>query len=598
MNFLAELNAEQQKAVYTTEGPVIINAGPGTGKTKTLTYRIAYLILEKKVKPENIIALTFTQKAAAEMKNRVNIYLKGHMPYIHTFHSFCHSIQQDCGRNYSIISDKEREDVLHILKKRYDRDEFIHKLSIKDLSLLISRYKNDSLLEQFNDCLEEFIHNYNETLTKNNFIDYDDLLLHTYNLLKNNNELKNNLVSKYSYIHVDEFQDTNAIQYLIIKSILNKQNNIFVIGDPKQSIYSFRGARPEIMEQIKIDFPRHTNITLHINYRSSTEINRITSTLFPNEQPLIPATSYAGKAVLIKTLNEYSEADLIIRMICEKVGGIDLLQSGDLGTASGNEASFADFAVLYRTHYSKRTLELKLNKANIPYQIIGEDSPFKEKEIMFIILCLRYAFYKEKIFLEQLLSSRILKSLQQKVELEKYLESVSDEKLDNIYKNIILISKVKEGNSRLEKNKAVNFFDSIIFQFNKYNNSLERCIKYLEYLEDNEYYDMASDKVVLMTMHASKGLEFPYVYIAQFEEGNIPHNRKDSNIEEEKRLLYVAMARAKRELYITYTKTRQKRSVSISRFYSYLNTHIEQNEDEDMKKIIKRIQKKNQLSLF
>lgn len=412
------LNSHQQHIIENGDGVVIIKAGPGTGKTKTLASRIAYLIKEKNVHPENILILTFTKRAAAEMQSRLSLILNS--PTITTFHSWA----------FDFLSSK------------------IGEIKIEK-----------------------------ET-------DFDKLILDTYQYLIEHPEECQALQEKYQYILIDEFQDTNDIQYQIIKLILKENPNLFIIGDPHQSIYGFRDAKPAVFETLKFDFPQSKEETFEINYRSKKHLVEISNQLFPGTK-LMANTKELGQAALIKTLNEYAEAEWIVRFINSKIGGTSLLAAEQ----NNEPVTFADFAVIYRTHNLSHILEKKLGESGMPYQIIKEDTPV-------------------------------------------------------------------EG-----------------------------------------------DHIKLLSMHAAKGLEFKYVFICGFEEGLIPYVIKDTDLEEEKRLLYVGMTRAKEELYLLSANKRHGNVKKISRFRKLINhPAFKEIEDENTEKIKQRIAKsklqKSQISLF
>lgn len=480
--YFSGLNLEQRKIVETGDGVVIVNAGPGTGKTKTLISRVAYLILIKKILPENILTLTFTNRAGAEMRDRLQVLLeKKQLPFITTFHGFAYSILLALGKEIKLISEEEQKAVA----KEIIRENRL-KISARDFLAKVTRFKNQ--IDEKNKEIKKITDSYNKKLYGLALMDFDDLLLELFQLLKSDLVFRKKLKKQYKYILIDEFQDTNNLQYQIIRLILNKRPNLFVIGDPLQSIYSFRGASIEIFKKLKKDFSEAKEEALLINYRSLQNLVEISNCLFPNQINLVASQKHLGKVGLIKTLNEYSEADWIINFISEKVGGTNLLNSCQIKTP----VCFSDFAVIYRTHYFSRTLQNKFKEEVLPYEIVKEDS-------------------------------------------------------------------VVEG-----------------------------------------------DHIKLLSMHAAKGLEFKYVFICGFEENLIPYQRysqKLEDLEEETRLLYVAMTRAKEELYLFYTQKREGKKTEISRYKKLLNhPGFLELEDEATEKILKNRErlklKKSQLGLF
>ncbi|KKR79998.1 MAG: hypothetical protein UU73_C0001G0293 [Candidatus Daviesbacteria bacterium GW2011_GWA1_41_61] len=471
MDFL-DLNDQQRKIVEQGDGVVMVKAGPGTGKTKTLISRVAYLILEKHINPANILTLTFTQRAALEMKERLNLILGSNLPTITTFHGLAFNFLTGLVGEIKIISEEDQET---LLKKVAGKSKV--KISPRALSVIISQHKSTTNPSKKDSEMERLIVDYNKALNQQQLLDFDDLLMQMYKSLEEKNDKRRQLKNLYQYILIDEFQDTNDLQYQIIKMILKDSPNLFVIGDPFQSIYGFRGASAEVFKTLKDDFSAVCEETLGINYRSHSNVVQISNLLFPQSLTLQPASKKGGKVSLVKTLNEYSEADWVIRFISDKIGGTDLLKAQHLVT----QVNFSDFAVVFRAHHLSGVLRKQFEESGMPYQIVKEDTPV-------------------------------------------------------------------EG-----------------------------------------------DHIKLLSMHAAKGLEFKFVFICGFEEGLIPYIKNEADLEEEKRLLYVAMTRAKEELYLLYAKKRQKKPNQVSRFKTLLeHPNFLEVEDEAITKIIK----KSQISLF
>lgn len=623
------LNSNQLQAI-THDGTVMVIAGPGTGKTKTLTAKIEYLIDTKNINPQEILALTFTQKAAAEMKERLGD-LK-FLPYISTFHALAFDILKNIHESIEIITEKEKEELLQQISKKNK----ISNRESKNLALFISQFKNN-----LNEESLAIISEYNQLLKEKNLIDYDDLLFKLYELLKENNEKVVPYKNKFTHILVDEFQDTNNLQYQIIKLLL-KNNNLFVIGDPFQSIYSFRGATEEIVGIFKTDFPQSTCISLDTNYRSCREIIQASSALFPKKTILKANTDGTGEVAAIKTINEYTEGEYIVEMINKKIGGTDLLKAGAIQEEK-RETRFSDFAVIYRTHAIGRIIEQTFINSGIPYQIVGGITIYEQPEVVFISNLLQYINQKDSSYLKDLLYSPIISlNLKSKLKISRLfsenkkqiltiLEHSIDQYIDS-RKDIHMISTivdwlkdivVKAKNSKLiplihiimeysllteyiaqkkSKDNYVRAFISTITQFNDKKNSIIQCCNYLKYLKEYEFYDPNCDKVTLLTLHAAKGLEFKYVFICGFEDGIIPFDRNNIDIEEEKRLLYVGMTRAKEGLYLLTALERNKKVSVISRFYSEMSEKLTILEDEAIIKQTKQIkkwkEKKSQLKLF
>ncbi len=625
MNLLEGLNREQQKAVET-DGPTIIIAGPGTGKTKTLTARIVYLIQHKHIKPEDILALTFTKKAATEMKERLHFLEE--LPCVGTFHSLALQTIKNRADGISIIPDTEYQEVLQLLYKMQTNKEGSNK-DIKALSLYISNYKNN-----IQSGPDVFIDEYNRLLQERNYIDYDDLLLKSYQYLQQDAVSK-----KFQYVLVDEFQDTNNLQYQMIKLIL-EGDNLFVIGDPYQSIYSFRGANEDILHQLEEDFPTAKRITLQMNYRSPPEVIRSSVSLFPNKIMLTPFLTEKGEVQHITTLNEFTEAEWIVDAINTKIGGTDLIQAGNLQVENKREICFKDFAVIYRTHAFSRVLEEKFINSGIPYQIVGGNSLYEKPEVAFVIAVIQYIYKPSAENLHQILISPVLglsKRSKQRVshmfyhehdrfidefkmykgesilemkdikmvstfihDVDEITEDIHSNMINDVIHTIVVLNVLQEYIKDKEtKARNVKQLQSLITQFD----SLEKIYTYLTYLQEHEFYDPSVDKVALLTMHAAKGLEFGYVFIPGFEDGIIPFIKKGEleNVEEERRLLYVAMTRAKKGLYLMTSRKRNHKGVKQSRFHDKIRDILDI-EDEVIAKREKQIkkwkEKKSQMTLF
>jgi superfamily I DNA/RNA helicase len=444
-----ELNEEQKQAVVCKNSAIAIIAGPGTGKTKTLVARLEYLLVHKKIPASQILALTFTKKAAAEIQDRLLVREK---PFVGTFHALALYLLQI---KPTIISAEQQR-------------EIVNKKELLQISVCKNTLQETDLVRKYNQKLKDL-----------GLIDYDDLLLSLYGFLKETR-------LKIAHTIVDEFQDTSPIQYEILKSL--RSQNYFIIGDPKQSIYSFRGTDGRIFKQFEKDFNYCVKITLTQNYRSEADIIRLYQSLY--KDVVLKATKRQPAEIFcIETLNEYSEAEWIVNFIKDRAGGLDLRD------ASEATANFSDFAVLYRTHHLSKVLQRKFDESGIPFQVVGSE----------------------------------------------YLT---------------------------DNQQIVNF---------KIN-----CVK-------------------LLTMHASKGLEFEYVFVCGMEEGILP--TKTGDYEEEKRLFYVALSRAKKGLVLTYVQKRNKKSQKRSEFLSELNEDIlPRRIDPHISKIYERIKKarrkKAQMALF
>jgi len=634
---LSYLNQEQKQAVINTDGPMIIIAGPGTGKTKTLIAKILYLITEKQIRPENILALTFTKKAAKEIFNRiVDVYSIQPYPHVATFHSLSYEIVAQKIKDIKIISDNDRRKIVREILKDFNEYKG---LNIREVELLISNQKIEHVENVF-------LNVYQQKLAEKNLLDYEDLLIQALNVIGNGQSCQStitNVINTPQYILVDEFQDTNNIQYDLVKKILGKNKNITIIGDPIQSIYGFRGARELAFDMFKKDFPDAKEIELKINYRSAPNIIKISSKLFPERFQIPHIVNLPGIVQLITTLNEYTQANWIIDKITQIIGGINLNQASDFrGYDEDTKADFRDFAVIYRINDLNRVLEKKLVDNGLPFQVVGGKSIYEKNEVEFIINVLK--FLKEKsdqIYLE-LLDSQIIKipreiidrlnsfqknknvsvfDLTDKLISQKQIKSKKLRSISNILRSLlqyvveeqnfislqniveIIIEKFKiqeifaENESKL---RNINEFKSLILRFNKFplNLALDKFISELSDLEVNDYYDEKANRITLLTMHSAKGLEFKYVFICGFEDGLIPFTRKERcDIEEEKRLFYVAMTRAKQGLFILKTKNKSSRFEPIIKSKELIEI-----EDPVINKINKKIkkqeEKKSQIKMF
>ncbi|OGK34945.1 hypothetical protein A3F59_03790 [Candidatus Roizmanbacteria bacterium RIFCSPHIGHO2_12_FULL_38_13] len=587
------LNPKQQKAVKS-DGVVVIIAGPGTGKTRALTARVEYLLTEKKAGPKEILALTFTKKAAAQMKERL-AHLKS-LPFIGTFHAF--ASQSIPNNNFRIIDQKEQLSILEMLMIKNKKS--LTQKNLKQLLQEISLSKTNRDLHNKN---EVFIL-YNKFLQDSNLLDFDDLLLLLYKTINTNDDFR------FEHVLVDEFQDTNNLQYEIIKKLAS--SHLFIIGDPLQSIYTFRGADSTVFEKIKEDFTGYSKIIFETNYRSTQSIIDTSTKLFAGQTPLESAHKSSGLIQLVHTADEYTEADWIVNKINESIGGTDLLQASDFSKNKNQNLRLSDFAVIYRTHHVGRVLGQRFSQSALPYQVIGGDSPYDQKEISFIIGVLRYIYDKNKEILDSVSRSggsdkKVIKIVSTYYDaLKKLSEKQENDPLSTLIHKIMEIFNLNKKIAQSQsKQRNLQQFINNLSQFEKKKNPLKKVIDYLDYLKEHEYYDPKADKVALMTMHAAKGLEFNTVFICGFEEGLIPLLKKQNqtDLNEEKRLLYVAITRAKQDLYLFYTDSRQHKKVTISRFYELLkNKQLKKIEDAAIEKQKKRkekwLNKKSQMELF
>ncbi len=602
--YLKKLNKEQLEAVIYINGPLLVLAGAGSGKTRVLTYKYAYLVDNLGISPENILAVTFTNKAANEMKERISelIKIKNNFTWISTFHSFgVKFLRRFISRigyneNFVIYDDNDQLSFIKkIIKEELNLDD--KKFSPKQIQYFINTCKNQGLYPDqlninenspFNKNLQIIYSYYQDLMKKNNSLDFGDLLLLTYKILSNYEDIKNFFQSFFKYILVDEYQDTNKIQYKIIKILSAKNKKITVVGDDDQSIYSWRGANIENILYMERDFPNLKIIKLEKNYRSTQIIldaanNIISKNTYRKPKKLWTDKKTGDKIKIKKLIDEYDEARYVVNEI-KKLN------------------DFSNTAILYRTNAQSRVLEDELLKNNIPYIIIGGFKFFDRKEIKDIISYLKiidgsddYINYKRIINTpsrrigEKTFNKIINYSIEKNIKIFEALESFSKKHpgVKSFY-NLISKFRILKGKINISDLTEKLLIESGYFEMlnsldhiereNKIENLQEliNSIKNFENNNDNptltEYLDSISlsssvdidnqeNYLSLMTIHAAKGLEFKNIFIVGFENGLLPHANSFSNpsdLEEERRLCYVAITRAKENLYITYTSHRNK----------------------------------------
>ena len=569
-----ELNDQQREAVELVGEPSLIVAGPGTGKTKTLTARIAHLITSGAAKPGEILALTFTNKAAEEMRSRVAASVDGEVPTITTFHALCYQL---LGGDMQFISSAERTMLIKSLRKSAE----LKSLTTNELALEISRLKNQTV-DTEDKALDALRRAYDAALEERGLCDFDDLLLKTRELLKTEKpELP------YNYILVDEFQDTNTLQYELLQLIRNN-DNVCVIGDPLQSIYGFRGADSTMFDRFAADFPDLKKVYLSVNYRSVPEVVRLTNEIFPDSPKLTAHTEMSGKVTAIEVLNEYSEAARIIDTIEKSIGGSSFLKSHEM-EYDQHEAghTFRDFAVLCRTHHVGKTVQKLLGESGIPFQVVGEGSFYERPAIWATIQLMRY-FINPSVMLESLPALKNFSAIQIKVLLEKIdgTQNVSD------------LAVTIMDTFGLDQADRSQFISGLV-RFDE--QRLAAYVQYVDELMATEFYDPSADAVTLTTIHAAKGLEFTHVFLIGAEEGVLSH--KNADLEEERRLFYVAVSRAKKQLDILRARTRASKPTELSRFVRNIDNTIlpralDENIEAQKRRIAKRTAKRSQGSLF
>lgn len=617
---LDELNDVQKEAVTISDGPVLVIAGAGSGKTKVLTTRIAYLLNEKNVDPRSILAITFTNKAALEMKERVASMLGnvGRIIQISTFHSFGLLIIKEnlekfkLTREFTIL---DSDDTLLIIKKiMKDNDIDVKQYNPKIIKSRISSAKNSMMspmdLEKYSLTeLDEkviFIYQkYEEKLHNNNSLDFDDLLLLPVNLLKNDADLLSKYQERFKYILVDEYQDTNEVQYEFTKLLAKKYKNIYVVGDDNQSIYSFRGSNYRNILNFEKDYKNAKTILLEQNYRSTKNILDAANDIIKNNREKkdkkLWTLNDTGEKVIVKRANdELDEANYVAKEINK------LLQDG---------ASLNDIAVLYRTNAQSRTIEESMLRNSIPYKVVGSFYFYNRKEIKDLISYLRLVYnHKDDASLMRIINSPkrgigdktieniVLKANDLNISMYEAIDSGKELNFKNLIEEITLASektsltelvdmvleksgikkelldeKSVEAEARLEN---LEEFKSITKSYEeKYGIiSLGEFLEQISLVSDVTEYKNLDSVVTLMTVHAAKGLEFKYVFVIGLEEGIFPHNNSflnNSDLEEERRLCYVAVTRAREKLYLIAAKRRMLYGMDsanpISRFINEIS---------------------------
>jgi ATP-dependent DNA helicase UvrD/PcrA len=615
------LNSEQEKAVKTTEGPVLILAGAGSGKTRTLTSRIAYLIKNKKVDPKNILAVTFTNKAAREMKNRVEENLGKNLPglWIGTFHSVCARIMrteaESLGftKNFTIY---DVDDQVRAIKKVISTLTVPQQLyTPKMIQNRLSRVKNqflfpDDLYEMDREGLDEFLPSiyisYQRFLKENNAFDFDDLLLKPIELFDKFPKIRDKYAGKFQYVLVDEYQDTNKAQYLFIKELVKDHQNLCVVGDEDQAIYGWRGADIANILNFQKDFKNASVFKLEENYRSNKYILDAANAIVEHNKERIGKNLWTskkegGRIIVQVTKNDLGEADKIREKIHDEV--------------YTNKRSFKDIAVLYRTNAQSRVIEDQMRRNAISYNLVGGVKFYERKEIKDLTAYLKLIVNQaDSISLKRIINFPLRGVGETTVgKIEKYAEmeqiilfdalgrvdeiaSISPAMSQRVRDFHELISKFIGLSTELSATELAStlasesgimhhyqteydqyesesrvanireFFNSIeeftdYRQKNDQDASLAAFLEEVSLMTDIDNWNSSSNAITLMTLHAAKGLEFPVVFIAGLEMGLLPLQRNSANInelEEERRLLYVGMTRAQEKLYMSYAQSRRK----------------------------------------
>lgn len=624
-DYLSELNDRQKVAVLNTEGPSIIIAGAGSGKTKVLTARIAHILKENKVEPNQILALTFTNKAAAEMRQRIEsvVGTKAKFIWLGTFHSvFVKILRKEASSlgypsHFSIYDSDDSKSLIKQIVKELRLDDKVYKPSIilgrishaknrlitPDVYAINGTYQAEDArmrMPQFSEVFLKYV-NYAK---KSGAMDFDDLLLHTHKLLYANNELSAKYQQKFRYIFIDEFQDTNLVQYSIVKKLAEDHNNICVVGDDAQSIYAFRGADIKNILNFTRDYPNHQIVKLEQNYRSTQHIVHAANGIISyNEAQLkkqVWTKNIVGEPIdIIRAISDMEESYLVVDSILEQ--------------KLSKQLPYRDFAILYRTNNQSRNFEEALRKRNIPYRIVGGISFYQRKEIKDFLAYLRFivnhndaeAFKRIINFPKRGIGSTTIDKIftisdQKQVPIWEIVGNCSGDffrgatalaisrfavfiknaalKLKMEHENAYTIANIIAKESGLLKElyedktvegltryahiqELLNSIKAFVDNPENSDPSLGSFLQEITLITNESQDNLDKDAITLMTIHSSKGLEFRCVYLTGMEEELFPSSMmvgSKIDLEEERRLFYVAVTRAKLKLTLSYALSRYR----------------------------------------
>ncbi len=626
MDYLDSLNDKQKEAVLYTEGPLLIVAGAGAGKTKTLTHRIIHLI-HKGVNPGSILALTFTNKAAKEMKDRVISLLEERVhgadipfessgtPFVSTFHSLGVQIIKEnshligLNKYFTIIDETDALSIIKSIMKERDIDGKLHEP--RKIKSIISKSKGDFItVDKFSADVKSGIQSivatiwrdYEAQLKKEKALDFDDLLLETVLILKKYPGIKQGYQERWKYIHIDEYQDTNEVQYELTKLLVGKDENICVVGDTDQNIYSWRGANIKNMLHFEKDFPRAKIIMLEQNYRSTKNIIEAANSVIEKNIYRVPKILFTenvkGEEISIcEAYDEQSEAMFVASKIDELM----------------KENNPEDIAILYRANFQSRVLEEALLDKQIPYQVLGVKF-FERKEIKDLLAYIHVAYNKESLSdIKRIINipargigkttiaklfSGMVNDLPQatQIKIKKFYELIDDirlyiethkpsESIKYVIEKSGLKRELSHGTSD-EQERLENMMELVTLAI-KYNGipddgGMEKLLEDAALSSDQDTLMHKGKGVRLMTVHASKGLEFKYVFITGLEQDLFPHTKENTRSkednEEERRLFYVAITRAREKLFLSYATLRtifgMKQVNSPSEFIYDIPAHL------------------------
>jgi uncharacterized protein (TIGR00375 family) len=671
IDIFSQLNDEQRRAVEYPGGPLLIVAGPGTGKTLTLTHRIAYLMLKKKVSGDRVLAVTFTNKAAQELRARLKVLIGDTqpLPLVATFHSFCYQILNEQNKNPKDIIDDHHRGVLISEALAYTLKNGC-RVSLKPKQILKNiiaakqqildpdEFEKMDAVDSQKKIISDIYRVYQNMLSIQNLYDYEDLIFHVVRQLETDDKFCNKYRQKYQHVFVDEYQDLNQAQYRIIKALAPAENtlkDLCVIGDPNQAIYGFRGSDVKYFNRFISDYPDTGVINLFRNYRSTKTILNASFQVIKNRRHLSSEVRTYSQIDGAKTISimesssDKTEAQTIAGFIEQQIGGTGY-HSIDTGIAiDANNAfsrSYSDFAVLYRTNDQHRIIEQVFEQAGIPFQTASRDNVLNQKGLPEIISLLkaienRGGYLDIEIVMRLLIPAFGKKALasfkkwcyQNRFNLPCGLRKAaqfpipglkpSRQQMLNEFSRLLSLHREKmsglsvmekllylEKNTKLSgilnsdvKNKEA--FDHLVDVAIHYGSDIVGFLAGIALHTDTDLYAQQAEKVSLMTMHAAKGLEFPVVFITGCEENLIPFKRQNGeqgDFEEERRLFYVAMPRAKDRLYLARAKKRRVygklEDRVISPFVADIENRLKKDETPRSKKTKKKGSEQIQLRLF
>lgn len=616
-NFLKELNRQQREAVSHVHGPLLIVAGAGSGKTRVLTYRIAYLLQQHHAMPQDILALTFTNKAAREMQERIQNLIGDRATglWMGTFHSIFSKILRfeaekiGYSSNFSIYDTSDSENAIKLILKELNFDPkeikprtIQRKISdAKNELILPEMYKNKFINSTLDDITAQVYERYYKRLKQTNAMDFDDLLIKPVELFEEHPDVLEKYQDKFRFILIDEYQDTNRAQYKVTSLLAKKYKNLCVVGDDAQSIYSFRGADISNILNFKSDYENATQVPLEQNYRSTKYILQCADSIIKKNQKQLDKTLWTDNdtgdtITLLENFDERDEANRVVNHI------------NNLKMQHGYQNN--DFAILYRTNYQSRIFEEALRRRNIAYQLVGGLSFYQRKEVKDVLAYLKLLVNPDdeqallrivnepsrgignKTLNDVLKKSRnegrslwnILQNVESadlykpaKARISEFVDMIHQLKQDLEHGTPILqvtkqmLEQSGYMKALIEENSAQSLTrrDNVLelqnaiayYQQNTKSPKLASFLQEISLITDTDKYDESKPAVTLMTVHASKGLEFPAVFIVGLEENLFPmgaRNGEDPNIEEERRLFYVAITRAQKQLFFSHSKMRYK----------------------------------------